>query len=83
MEVSEKYSVEEYDRLAIARLPQIPWRTPLPIYRISDGVGGFACRFCIGRLGVKGKNIDELMGVFIFRTLTQFEQHLEEHHPCG
>lgn len=55
--------------------PWIQWRVPVTVHR-TDGTSRIACRLCIGRYGLQGKDIDRL-----FETEEQFETHMLLVHP--
>jgi hypothetical protein len=55
--------------------PWIKWREPVHV--LVPGVGsGWACRLCIAKYGLEGRNADAL-----WRTPADVEVHLAEFHP--
>lgn len=55
--------------------PQIKWREPIEVKR-TDGVERLACRLCIARYGLAGRDIQNL-----FSTHEEWASHMEQFHP--
>lgn len=54
--------------------PEIPWREPLPA-RLFTRSKGLACRICIARYGIAGKDVERLP-----QNKKQHRQHLADVH---
>src|SRR5215831_11918662 len=52
--------------------PSVPWRDPIRISDL-DGNFGFACRFCIARHGIRGRDIS--------MSAREVRRHIGVHHP--
>jgi hypothetical protein len=52
--------------------PSVPWRDPIRISDL-DGNFGFACRFCIARHGIRGRDI--------LMSAREVRRHIGVHHP--
>lgn len=60
-------------------LPMVPWLQPLRV-TVSTGGTGLACRLCIARYGLAGRDVDKL-----YQTEEEFNAHLAQFHliPAG